>query len=152
MEAFLIPPFARVGPDALFVEKEEFVRLIRNRRRMLKPLLLDQGFIAGLGNIYVDEILFQARIHPRQQSDRLSNRKVGDLWRMMREILADSIAKGGSSIRDYVDSEGRAGSYQLDHQVYGKKGGPCPRCGSPLRRTFVAQRGTTFCPRCQHLR
>jgi formamidopyrimidine-DNA glycosylase len=152
VDAFAVPPLAQTGPDALQVGKEEFTRSIRNHRRMLKPLLLDQRLVAGLGNIYVDEMLFRARIHPRQSSDRISKRKVDELWKVMREILFDSIAKGGSSIRDFVDSEGRAGRYQREHQVYGKEGEPCPRCGTPLERILVGQRGTTLCPRCQRLR
>jgi formamidopyrimidine-DNA glycosylase len=152
VDAFAVPPVSRTGPDALQVEKEDFTRTIRSRRRMLKPLLLDQRLLAGLGNIYVDEMLFETRIHPRQPSDRLGERKVAELWSVMRRILLEAIGKGGSSIRDFVDSEGRAGEYQREHRVYDKAGEPCPRCGRPLRRTLVGQRGTTLCPRCQRLR
>lgn len=152
VDVFAVPPLSELGPDALQIGEEDFVRTIRNRRRMMKPLLLDQHLLAGLGNIYVDEMLFHTRIHPRQPSHRLGRRKVGELWWAMREILAGSIEKGGSSIRDFVDSEGNAGGYQREHQVYNKEGRPCPRCSRPLRRTLVGQRGTTFCTRCQRLR
>jgi len=145
-------PLAQLGPDALSVPQAVFREILRTRRRMMKPLLLDQHLVAGLGNIYVDEILFRSRIHPNQPSHRIGDRKAFDLWGVMRSVLLDAIEKGGSSIRDYVDTNGRMGDFQKEHLVYGRAGNPCPRCGRPLKRILVAQRGTCFCPRCQRLR
>jgi formamidopyrimidine-DNA glycosylase len=144
-------PLAKTGPDALAIEKEAFIERIASHERMMKPLLLNQAMLAGLGNIYVDEILFRSRIHPKTSSERLSKKRLAELWQSMREVLLEAIAKGGSSIRDFVDSEGGYGSFQDAHRVYGKQGTPCPACGAKIRRIVVAQRGTCFCPKCQRL-
>jgi formamidopyrimidine-DNA glycosylase len=116
---------------------------------MVKPLLLNQSFLRGMGNIYTDEALYRAGVHPRALSWRLSRERAAKLHAAIGEVLLESIASGGSSVSDYVDSEGRRGSFQLRHLVYGKAGEPCPRCGTPIRRILVAQRGTHFCPKCQ---
>lgn len=142
-------PLAALGPDALEISLEAFAALLRCRNRMIKPLLLDQALLAGLGNIYVDESLFRARIHPKKTSGRIAKKKVSELWRGMREILAEAIEQGGSSIRDYEDSEGQRGGFQTRHLVYNRKEEPCVRCGNPIRRIVVAQRGTWICSRCQ---
>ncbi|MGH9665393.1 MAG: zinc finger domain-containing protein, partial [Bryobacteraceae bacterium] len=108
-----------------------------------------QTFLRGLGNIYVDEILFRAGIHPNASAARLSARRAQALHQAMGEVLRLAIEHRGSSISDYVDAEGQPGSFQLLHQVYGKEGQPCPRCESPVRRILVAQRGTHYCAKCQ---
>jgi formamidopyrimidine-DNA glycosylase len=102
-----------------------------------------------MGNIYTDEALFRARIHPRAPASRLSPERVRRLHQAMREILAAAVSSGGSSISNYVDADGRAGSFQFQHQVYGRAGEPCPACGAPIRRIVIAQRGTHYCPKCQ---
>jgi formamidopyrimidine-DNA glycosylase len=116
---------------------------------MVKPLLLNQSFLGGMGNIYTDEALHRAGIHPRAIGSRLSRGRAARLHEAIREVLLESIESGGSSVSDYVDSDGRRGSFQLRHRVYGKEGEPCPACGEAIRRILVAQRGTHFCPRCQ---
>ena len=139
----------RLGPDPLALDAEAFIARLRARRAMIKPLLLNQRFLRGMGNIYTDEALFRAGVHPRAQSWRLSRERAARLHAAIGEVLLESIASGGSSVSDYVDSQGRRGSFQLRHLVYGKEGQPCPRCRAPIRRILVAQRGTHFCPRCQ---
>ncbi len=123
---------------------------LRARRRALKPLLLDQTFLAGLGNIYVDEALFRAGLHPLRRSDRLDARAAERLAAAIRAVLAEAIRREGSSFDTfYRTPEGRPGSYQDQFQVYGRDGKPCRACGTPIRRSVVSQRGTHVCPRCQ---
>jgi formamidopyrimidine-DNA glycosylase len=143
--------FQKLGPEPLQLGLDEFARLIRRRSGRLKSLLLNQGFLAGIGNIYADEILFEARIHPLSSAARLSPERVRRLWRSLRRVLGRALARGGSSIRDYKDVEGRIGLFQLEHKVYGRTSLPCRRCGRPIRRMIVGGRSTHFCPRCQTL-
>ena len=138
-----------LGPDALTIAAEEFLRMLRRRRSMIKPLLMNQAFVRGMGNIYTDEALFTARIHPKAIASRLSRDRAMRLHTAMIEILKAAIALKGSSISDYVDSEGRKGSFQFHHQVYGREGEPCAVCGNLIRRIVLGSRGTHYCPRCQ---
>jgi formamidopyrimidine-DNA glycosylase len=139
----------RRGPDALGIACEDFVALLKGRRRQVKALLLDQAVLGGMGNIYTDEALFRAGIHPRAIAARLSRARLERLWREMRAVLTEAIAAGGSSISDYVDARGERGGFQAQHRVYGRAGQPCRQCGTALKRMLVAQRGTSYCPRCQ---
>jgi len=141
---------ASLGPDALSVEAADFAGLLRARRSMIKPLLLNQRFLRGMGNIYTDEALYRAGIHPRAIASRLSRPRVLRLHAAMRQILEAAIRQGGSSVSDYVDAEGRKGFFQFEHRVYQKTGEPCPGCGRPIRRILVGQRATHYCPKCQH--
>ncbi|HBY61744.1 MAG TPA: hypothetical protein DEH78_18125, partial [Solibacterales bacterium] len=129
--------------------EREFAAALRARRSIVKTLLLDQTFLRGLGNIYTDEALFRARIHPRTNTRRLSAARAGALYRAVREVLELAIAHRGSSISDYVDAAGERGGFQLLHLVYGREGQPCKECGATVRRVVVAQRGTHYCPVCQ---
>ena len=138
-----------LGPDALTVAPEEFTAILRRRRSMIKPLLMNQAFVRGMGNIYTDEALFLARINPKAIASRLSRERAARLHKAMVDILSAAIALKGSSISDYVDSDGRKGSFQLHHQVYGREGEPCAVCGSAIRRIVLGSRGTHYCPRCQ---
>lgn len=138
-----------LGPDALGLPLERFRQCLQGRRARIKPLLLDQAVIAGLGNIYVDEALFRARIHPLAAAARLGPRRVARLHEAVADVLAEALAAGGSSISNYVDGRGERGRFQERHQVYGRAGEPCTRCGAPVRRIIVAQRGTHFCAACQ---
>jgi formamidopyrimidine-DNA glycosylase len=148
--ALQIPPrVRRLGPDAHQVSFEEFREKLAARRGRIKPLLLDQRFLGGLGNIYTDEALFRARIHPLAAANRLGRRRALRLHTAIVEVLGEAIELGGSSISDYVDAEGRAGTFQIRHRVYGRTGEPCVVCRTPVRRILVAQRGTHYCPRCQ---
>ncbi len=144
---------AGMGPDALTLSREEFIARLRGCRRQIKALLLAQDRLAGVGNIYADEILWQARLHPQQGSDRLSTRKLGQLYDAMYETLTTAIEARGSSIDgEYVAVEGDRGSYQLSHAAYGRAGLPCRRCGHTIRRVTVASRSSCFCPACQRRR
>lgn len=126
---------------------------LKSRRRQLKPLLLDQTVIAGLGNIYVDEALFLSRLNPLQLSHQVSPRKSGDLHAAIVEVLTNAIEHRGTTLRDYRGGMGQRGENQSRLLIYGSKdGAPCPRCGAPVRHVTVGQRGTSYCPRCQPLR
>ncbi|HEY3936220.1 MAG TPA: bifunctional DNA-formamidopyrimidine glycosylase/DNA-(apurinic or apyrimidinic site) lyase [Bryobacteraceae bacterium] len=145
-----IPAFLkRAGPDALAIDVTEFFERLKRHSGYIKPLLLNQSFIGGVGNIYADESLFAARIHPRASAKRLSQKRAADLYTKMRQILELAIQHRGSSISDYVDAAGIRGNFQQHHNVYGRAGDPCPRCGSTIRRIVLGQRGTHYCPRCQ---
>ena len=122
-----------------------FYTRLQSVRRQIKPLLLDQTFIAGLGNIYTDEALHIAGIHPLRPSDSLSPEDAGRLWTAIRGVLAEGIRRNGASI-DWVY---RGGDFQNAFQVYQRAGQPCPICGAPIERIAVGQRGTHFCPSCQ---
>jgi formamidopyrimidine-DNA glycosylase len=138
-----------LGPEPLAIAREDFGRLIRARGGRIKSLLLNQTVIAGIGNIYADEILFDSRIHPQTPAVRLSRNEAGRLWDSTRKILDAAVEAKGSSLSDYVDAEGRPGSFQFFHKVYDREGEPCVSCGSPIKRIVVGGRGTYFCPRCQ---
>lgn len=137
------------GPDPLEVTFPAFAALFAGRRARLKSLLLDQRFLRGLGNIYVDEALFRARLHPLLLGASLTRPKLERLHGAIVEVLSEAIALGGSSISDYVDANGERGSFQHQHRVYRRTSEPCLTCGQPIERILVAQRGTHFCPRCQ---
>ena len=139
----------KLGPDPLSLAAADFASRLRARHAMVKPLLLKQSFLRGMGNIYTDEALHRAGIHPRSLASRLSLDRATRMHGSIQEVLLESIETGGSSVSDYVDSDGRRGSFQLRHRVYGKEGEPCLACGALIRRILVAQRGTHFCPRCQ---
>jgi formamidopyrimidine-DNA glycosylase len=141
--------YARLGPDALEVTAGEFVRRLKERRKNLKSLLLDQTVVAGLGNIYVDESLFLAKIHPLAVGSRVSSSRLSTLYSAVRKVLGRAIQAGGSSIRDYSALDGRRGYFQIEHQVYRKTGLPCPACGRKIKRILLTQRSTHFCPCCQ---
>ena len=140
---------SHLGPEALEMTFEDFAARLKKRKTRMKALLLNQGFIAGLGNIYVDETLFAAGVHPLALSARLKPPKTLAVYESMRRILSMAIEKGGSSISDYVNAHGEKGWFQLEHQAYGREGEPCSICGTPIKRILVTQRGTHFCPLCQ---
>lgn len=138
-----------LGPDALTIPLEAFLRILRERRGAIKNVLMNQRLLSGMGNIYTDEALFAARIHPLRPSQQVSKGRALELHGIMQALLREAILSGGSSISDYVDASGQRGDYQDRHQVYGREGAPCSRCGAAIRRIVVCQRGTHFCPRCQ---
>jgi formamidopyrimidine-DNA glycosylase len=140
---------AELGPDPLDVEFEEFRARLGRRGARIKALLLDQEFLRGLGNIYADEALFRAGIHPKTNSARLGPARAARLHKAVQEVLRDALAQGGSTVANYVNSEGAQGYFQLHAFVYGKTGEPCKKCASAIRRTIVAGRSTHFCPKCQ---
>jgi formamidopyrimidine-DNA glycosylase len=144
-----LPRTAALGPEPLEIAADEFVKRLKSRKAGVKALLLNQKFLGGVGNIYADEALHRAGIHPRASTARISRPRAMRLLEAIREVLTESIERGGSSISDYVDSSGNQGSFQEVHRVYGREGLPCPSCGTPVKRTVVAQRGTHYCPKCQ---
>ena len=139
----------KLGPEPLEIAFNDFYDRLHTRRRQIKPLLLDQTFLRGLGNIYADEALFRARIHPQAIAAKIGKARGLDLYHAIAEVLRLAIEHGGSSISDYVDAEGNRGYFQMQHQVYGREGQACPRCGRPIRRMVVAQRSAHFCSHCQ---
>jgi len=142
----------RFGCDPLSVELPEFIRMIKVRRGRLKPLLMHQQVIAGIGNIYANEILFRARLHPNTHASRLSRAKIERLYHVMREVLQQAIICGGSSVKDFLAPDGTTGKYAQHHLVYGKEGEPCPnQCGRVIRR-LQSERSSFYCPTCQRLR
>ncbi|MDD4888929.1 MAG: bifunctional DNA-formamidopyrimidine glycosylase/DNA-(apurinic or apyrimidinic site) lyase [Phycisphaerae bacterium] len=144
-----LDPAAALGPDPLRISRDEFAALLRRHRRQIKALLLDQAALAGMGNIYSDESLFAASIHPRAIASRLSAARAARLWSAMRDRLSRAIRRGGSTLRDYRNADGESGWFQLALKVYGRTGQPCPACGSAIRHNVTAGRSTHFCPRCQ---
>ncbi len=138
-----------LGPDALAIALPEFLARLKKRHSRIKPLLLNQTFLRGLGNIYTDEALWEARIHPCTIASRLSKARATRLHASIIDILRAAILSKGSSISDYVDADGNRGSFQLMHQVYGRAGEQCSRCATLIRRIVVSQRGTHYCPHCQ---
>jgi formamidopyrimidine-DNA glycosylase len=143
--------FSGHGPEPLsrgFTVQRFAARLARRSAR-LKTLLLDQSFIAGVGNIYADEALWRARLHPLRSADSLDDREVGRLHRAIRQVLRDGIANRGSSFSDYVGADGEPGQNAERLAVYRRTEQPCYRCGRRIERIVVGQRSTHFCPRCQ---
>jgi formamidopyrimidine-DNA glycosylase len=157
MPAIEIPEidfFKKVGPeplDAGFTVDMFIERILRRKNTSIKAALLDQSVIAGVGNIYADESLWGAKIHPAAQVGRVSRPKLVALYNSLREVLALSIKKGGSTDKNYVDAEGKKGSYLSFANVFRRQGQPCPRCGTPIEKIRVAGRGTHICPREQRI-
>lgn len=127
-----------------------FHALLQGRKRVLKPLLLDQAFIAGIGNIYADEALFRSGIHPERRSNELTEAESGALLGAIRAVLLEALEHRGTTLRNYRDSNGQPGGNLPRLQIYSRAAGePCPRCGGPVVRAVVGQRGTRYCPVCQ---
>ncbi len=142
---------SRLGPEPLddALTAEVFRTLLRRRKGRLKPLLLDQNLIAGLGNIYVDESLWTARLHPLRTVPSLTDDEIDQLHDAIRTVLTAGIERRGTSLSDYRDAWGMQGDNQHYLNVYDRAGQPCPRCGALIERTVIAQRGTHYCPVCQ---
>lgn len=124
---------------------------LRNRRTRIKPLLLDQTFVAGIGNIYADEALFRATINPERIASTLNPREVSRLFLSVRKVLMEGIDNKGTSIKDYIDGDGNQGSNQNNLRVYGREGEPCVKCGQIIKRKSIGGRSSHFCPKCQKL-
>jgi len=137
------------GVDPLEVSYEEFASRVRVRHARIKALLLDQSVLRGVGNIYADESLWRARIHPARLGAQLSKKQSKTLRRVLQEILRKAIVMRGSSISDFLDAEGEPGEYQRHHRAYGREGKACYRCKTSIRRAVVAGRSSYFCPKCQ---
>jgi formamidopyrimidine-DNA glycosylase len=148
-EAALADMLTPFGADPLEVDAKQFASCIRSRRARIKALLLDQSVLRGVGNIYADESLWRAKIHPARLGSQLSLAQAETLRRALQLILHKAIAMRGSSISDFLDADGEPGDYQRHHRAYGREGKRCYRCRTPIRRTIVAGRSSYFCPHCQ---
>jgi formamidopyrimidine-DNA glycosylase len=138
-----------LGADPLEVSEADFRRLITSRRARIKALLLDQTVFRGMGNIYTDESLWRAKIHPARLGANLKPPEIRKLHRAMRAILEEAIKLGGSSISDYVGADGEPGEFQIRHRAYDREGKKCFRCRARIRRMIVAGRSSYFCSKCQ---
>ncbi len=147
--ASLVEELRAFGADPLEISAAEFVSQTQSRRARIKALLLDQSFLRGVGNIYADESLWRAKIHPARLGTTLRRKQAAGLHRVLREILLKAIAMRGSSISDFLDANGEPGEYQRHHRAYGREGKACLRCGAIIRRAIVAGRSSYFCPKCQ---
>ena len=137
------------GVEPLEVSEEDFVALFRGRKTPIKSALLNQKLVRGVGNIYADESLFRAGIRPRRRASTITRAQLEKLYHAVRDVLREAIALGGSSISDYVDSDGEEGFFQLQHRAYGREGEPCLVCETPIRRIVLTGRSSHYCPKCQ---
>src|SRR5947209_1184277 len=140
---------AKLGPEPLEISYDDFAAGLKRRKTRIKTLLLNQMFVRGVGNIYADEALFRAGIHPEAIRSRLRGDRPRKLWKAITAVLTEAIEAGGPSISAYVDAEGRKGFFQFSHRVYQRTGEPCLNCGATIRRVLVAQRSSHYCPKCQ---
>jgi formamidopyrimidine-DNA glycosylase len=145
------PLLARLGPEPLgYAFCDEYLyRLSRGRRLAVKSLLMDSHVVAGIGNIYANEALYMAGIHPGRAAGRISRQRYQRLADAVKRVLEQAIRQGGTTLRDFVNGQGRPGYFQQSLQVYARAGSPCPNCATPIRETRTGQRSTFYCPRCQ---
>ncbi len=141
--------FAAPGSEPLEVELEKFVKLFHGRKTPIKSALLNQKLLSGVGNIYADESLFRSAIRPKRRASSLTKEDLPRLYLALQEVLKEAIALGGSSVSDYVDSDGEEGFFQLQHRVYGREGEPCLVCRTPVKRVVIGGRSSHYCPKCQ---
>jgi formamidopyrimidine-DNA glycosylase len=141
--------FQGPGTEPLRVSSQDFAALFHKSKAPIKAALLNQKLLHGVGNIYADESLFRARIRPRRRANTLTRAELERLHAAVQEVLKEAIAAGGSSVSDYVDADGEAGFFQLQHRAYGREGEPCLVCKTPIKKIVVGGRGTHYCPRCQ---
>jgi formamidopyrimidine-DNA glycosylase len=144
-----LPMIKEMGPEPLELKKEDFIKLFEGKKTKIKPLLMDQAFLAGVGNVYAQEALFCAGVHPERRTDRLEREELGKIYSCLISILKDAIRKKGSSVDTYRQIDGRVGEYVPFLKVYQREGKPCLRCKKPLKRKIIGGRGTCFCPNCQ---
>lgn len=141
--------FEGLGPDAQQITESQFSAAMKGRRGTIKSWLMNQQLLAGLGNIYADEALFAARIHPLTQPERVSREETRRLFKAVKKVLDRAVNLQGTSFRDYIDIEGRPGGFRMKLRVYQRTGQACRRCGEAIRRIVIAGRSSHFCPRCQ---
>lgn len=146
-----IKGLVKLGPEPLAGQftPQYLQKTLAGRRTSIKSALLNQEIVAGLGNIYVDEALFNACLHPARQASSLTAAEIERLHRGIREVLQAGIKYRGTTIRNYVDGEGQAGDFQAKLAVYGQQGEPCKKCGTPLEKLRISGRSSVYCPRCQ---
>lgn len=141
--------FAGPGTEPLTVAKEDFIQLFKGRKTPIKAALLNQKLLHGVGNIYADESLFRAGIRPKRQAGKLTRDELSRLHQKLVKVLRAAIKAGGTTVSDYVDSEGAEGFFQFRLRAYGRTGEPCVKCKTPIKRIIVGGRSTHYCPRCQ---
>ncbi len=141
--------FSGPGAEPLQISLEDFSRLFHASKAPIKGALLNQKLLHGVGNIYADEALIRAHIRPRRRANTLTTAELRKLHAAVQKVLQAAIAAGGSSISDYVDADGEAGFFQIQHRAYGREGKPCLKCKTPIKKIVVAGRGTHYCPQCQ---
>jgi formamidopyrimidine-DNA glycosylase len=140
----------KLGPEPFDVTPADFnKRLLVRRRAKIKSLLMDQTFIAGIGNIYADEILFKAKVRPDRIASSLTKPEVKEIFSSIKKVLTAAIKAGGSSVEDYIDAEGKKGGYRKLHKVYQRTGQECFKCATPIKRLKLGGRSSHFCPHCQ---
>jgi formamidopyrimidine-DNA glycosylase len=142
-------PAGTMGPEPLDVKLNTLIEKLKRTKRAIKNVLLDQTVLAGIGNIYADEALFESHIHPLARADKLNREQVRRLHTAIKKTLRRAIKHRGSTLRDYVDAEGGKGAFQKLHRVYDRANLPCPTCKSPIKRIVLGGRSTHFCPDCQ---
>ncbi|MDD5465594.1 MAG: bifunctional DNA-formamidopyrimidine glycosylase/DNA-(apurinic or apyrimidinic site) lyase [Candidatus Omnitrophica bacterium] len=138
-----------LGPEPFDLTFADFKDMLSKKKTKIKPLLMDQSFISGIGNLYAAEILFRSRIEPRRAASSLTEKEKQALYKEIKDVLNSAIKHGGSSVDDYVRLSGKPGDYARFHQVYGRQGKPCFVCRSPIKRITQGGRGTYFCSKCQ---
>lgn len=139
----------KLGPDPLKIKKDDFLNLLKGKKKAVKSFLMDQHVIAGIGNIYASEILFEAKVKPQKRVDRLTKKEKEEIYRHMKVILKKSIKLKGDSTSDYRLLDGKKGGYQNFHLVYNRKNKNCFKCRALIERTVVGGRGSYYCPKCQ---
>ena len=143
-------PYHRtLGPDGLSIKLTDFKARLRRHKGMVKPLLLRQDVIAGIGNIIADETLWESRIHPKRPVETITEKEIIRLFRVMKNVFRRGIKAQGATLRDWGHPDGETGRFQKYFRVYGRSGKVCPRCGNPIHRILVGSRGTWVCPHCQ---
>lgn len=150
-EDLLLKPLNKLGQEPLDADftLERFKEIVTKRSTKIKPLLLNQEYIVGIGNIYVDESLHRAGIHPEETAKSLSEDQMARLHHAIVATLTEAVNAGGSSVKSYVNGQGESGSYQDQHKIYGRKDQPCATCGTLIEKSVVGGRGTHYCPSCQ---
>lgn len=148
-----LPELVKLGPEAndASLSVDKFKSLIISERRKIKQVLMDPEVIAGIGNIYSDEILWQSRIHPFRPANKLKDKEIREMYKAMKSILAKALKLRGTSSSDYRDTSGKKGGYDLVRLAYDREGEPCKRCGAKIIRKKIGGRSAHFCPRCQKL-
>jgi len=141
--------FDATGIEPLEADLDRFLELFRGRKTPIKSALLNQKLLRGVGNIYADESLFRAGLRPRRRASTITHEQFGKLLIAVKEVLKEAIALGGSSISDYVNSDGEEGFFQLQHRVYGREAEPCLVCKTPIKRIVIGGRSSHYCPKCQ---
>ena len=145
-----LPMIKKMGPEPLEISKFEFIQMFKTKRAKIKPLLMEQSFLAGIGNLYAAEGLFCAAIHPQRGVYKITSEELGRLYDCLKGILSVAIKNRGTSVDTFRDLKGKEGGFSSYLKVYGRKNQPCFKCRTPIKRITLGGRGTYFCSQCQH--